>query len=80
MHASLTLGPPGSAGAARMTPTQLERLAGHPHVWLVVNGPVTSSVRQTIVPELNTAFRPAALYDFVGATLLRFDARQTSQP
>src|SRR5262249_3169547 len=39
-HASLTLGPPGSAGAAGITPAQLLRLAGYRHVWLVINGPV----------------------------------------
>jgi hypothetical protein len=80
-HASLLLAPGRNADAAMLTPAQALRLAGrYPRVWLVVNGPVTARLRQTLLPALNTTFRLAASYDFVGATLLRFDARRASGP
>jgi uncharacterized membrane protein len=79
-HAFLTLGPPGSAGAASLTRTQFLGLTRYRHVWLVINGAVTPSVRQALVPTLNTTFRLGASYDFVGASLFRFDARPASPP
>jgi 4-amino-4-deoxy-L-arabinose transferase-like glycosyltransferase len=79
-HASLMLAPSPNAGAAMITPAQALRLARYHRVWLVVNGPVTSRMRQTLLPALNPTFQLAASYDFAGAALFRFDARRAPGP